>query len=113
MSVNLADFPVGPAIAVSDMERARGFYEGKLGLTRRRVGRRRPRLPVRRGDEHPRVPVARLHRPDGRHRCSAGRVDDLAAAVDDLTSRGVEFERYDEGDFKTDEKGILNGVVRG
>ena len=31
--------------------------------------------------------------------------------MDELTARGVEFERYDEGDFKTDEKGILNGVV--
>ena len=72
MSVNLADFPVGPAIAVSDMERARGFYEGKLGLTRRRIGRRRPRLPVRRGHGHPRVPVARLQRPDRRDAARLG-----------------------------------------
>jgi catechol 2,3-dioxygenase-like lactoylglutathione lyase family enzyme len=36
-------------------------------------------------------------------------VDDIDAAVDDLTSRGVAFERYDEPDLKTDEKGIFRG----
>jgi predicted enzyme related to lactoylglutathione lyase len=34
-------------------------------------------------------------------------VDDIDAAVDDLTSRGVSFERYD--DFDQDEKGIMHG----
>lgn len=35
-------------------------------------------------------------------------VDDIDAAVDDLTGRGVRFERYDNGP-KQDEKGILRG----
>jgi len=35
-------------------------------------------------------------------------VDDIDAAVDDLTSRGARFERYDNGP-KQDEKGILRG----
>jgi len=35
-------------------------------------------------------------------------VDDIDAAVDDLTTRGVRFERYDSGP-KQDEKGILRG----
>jgi catechol 2,3-dioxygenase-like lactoylglutathione lyase family enzyme len=35
-------------------------------------------------------------------------VDDIDAAVDDLTSRGVQFEHYDNVP-KTDEKGILRG----
>jgi catechol 2,3-dioxygenase-like lactoylglutathione lyase family enzyme len=35
-------------------------------------------------------------------------VDDIDAAVDDLTSRGVQFEHYDNV-AKTDEKGILRG----
>ena len=42
MSVNLADFPVGPAIAVSDMERARGLLRGQARAVGRRIGRRRP-----------------------------------------------------------------------
>jgi hypothetical protein len=35
-------------------------------------------------------------------------VDDIDAAVDELTRRGVRFEHYDTGP-KTDEKGILRG----
>jgi catechol 2,3-dioxygenase-like lactoylglutathione lyase family enzyme len=34
-------------------------------------------------------------------------VDDIDAAVDELTARGVQFERYDE--FDMDEKGIARG----
>ena len=36
-------------------------------------------------------------------------VDNIEQAVDELTRRGVRFERYDEGDLKTDEKGISRG----
>jgi catechol 2,3-dioxygenase-like lactoylglutathione lyase family enzyme len=36
-------------------------------------------------------------------------VADVDAAVDDLMSRGVAFERYDAPDLKTDEKGIFRG----
>jgi catechol 2,3-dioxygenase-like lactoylglutathione lyase family enzyme len=34
-------------------------------------------------------------------------VDDVEAAVDALTAKGVEFERYEGEDFSTDEKGIM------
>jgi len=33
-------------------------------------------------------------------------VDDIEAAVNDLTKRGVRFEHYSEGEIKTDKKGI-------
>lgn len=33
-------------------------------------------------------------------------VDDVERTVDELTARGVRFERYDEEGLKTDEKGI-------
>lgn len=36
-------------------------------------------------------------------------VNDVEQAVDELTKRGVQFEIYNEGDVKTDEKGILRG----
>ena len=36
-------------------------------------------------------------------------VDNTEEAVDELYKRGVRFEIYDEGDLKTDEKGILRG----
>jgi catechol 2,3-dioxygenase-like lactoylglutathione lyase family enzyme len=36
-------------------------------------------------------------------------VSNVEAAVDELSKRGVRFERYDEGELKTDEKGIFRG----
>ena len=36
-------------------------------------------------------------------------VDDFDRAVDELTKRGVRFEHYNQGDLKTDEKGIMRG----
>ncbi|MEX2283933.1 MAG: VOC family protein [Gemmatimonadota bacterium] len=36
-------------------------------------------------------------------------VPDVDLAVAELTRRGVRFEQYDEGDMKTDEKGIARG----
>ena len=36
-------------------------------------------------------------------------VDDIDAAVDRLTEAGVRFERYDEGEIATDDKGIARG----
>ena len=36
-------------------------------------------------------------------------VDNVDAAVDELTKRGVRFEIYDQPGLKTDERGILRG----
>lgn len=36
-------------------------------------------------------------------------VDNIEAAVDELTKRGVSFEQYDEPEIKTDAKGIHRG----
>ena len=36
-------------------------------------------------------------------------VEDVDQAVDELRTQGVRFERYDEPDMKTDEKGIMRG----
>ena len=34
---------------------------------------------------------------------------DIDTAVDELSKRGVRFERYTEGELKTDERGIFHG----
>ena len=36
-------------------------------------------------------------------------VDDVDRTVDELTKRGVRFEHYNQGNLKTDEKGIMRG----
>ncbi|HEX6416150.1 MAG TPA: VOC family protein [Candidatus Saccharimonadales bacterium] len=38
-------------------------------------------------------------------------VEDIDAAVDELTARGVEFIKYDTEMFKTDEKGIARATA--
>jgi len=36
-------------------------------------------------------------------------VDDIDEAVEQLSKRGIRFEQYDQGDMKTDQKGIARG----
>ena len=87
------------------MDRAREFYEGKLGLS---VG-------VDSGDNvqyrcgegsvmH--VYLSPEHAGKSTATLAGWGVDDVEEVVDELTSRGVTFERYDEGPIITDEKGI-------
>ena len=104
--MSLSNYRVGAAIAVSDMNRARDFYEGKLGFAAA-------------GDD-----------PDGgrTYECAEGTtlhvfpsaagagasgatvagwtVDDLEQVVEALTASGVTFERYAGGPISTDERGI-------
>ena len=36
-------------------------------------------------------------------------VEDVDHTVDELSKRGVQFEHYNQGDLKTDEKGMMRG----
>jgi catechol 2,3-dioxygenase-like lactoylglutathione lyase family enzyme len=103
--MGMSDGRVGAAIAVTDMDRAVEFYEGKLGLTSN-------------GDD-----------PDGgrTYECGGGTtlhvfpspfakasgataagwiVDDIESTIDELRANGVTFEQYSDGPIATDEKGI-------
>ena len=104
--MSMSSYEVGPVVAVSDLGRARDFYEQKLGLS---PG----------GDD-----------PEGvRYECGNGTgifvypspehagkstatlvgwvVDDVEKVIDELTAKGVTFEQYDEEELKTNEKGIF------
>jgi catechol 2,3-dioxygenase-like lactoylglutathione lyase family enzyme len=92
--------------AVDDLERARAFYGDTLGirvteeneiLTLHLAGGARPTLIYPKPGFEP-ATYTILNFP----------VDDVEQAVDELTSRGVAFERY-EG-FEQDEKGIARGM---
>ena len=102
----LSNYRVGAVVAVSDMKLARDFYEKKLGLTAQ-------------GDDpdggrsYQCGEQTMLHifpsPPDAgkSHATVAGRyVNDIEAVVDNLTANGVRFERYDQPQIATDEKGI-------
>jgi catechol 2,3-dioxygenase-like lactoylglutathione lyase family enzyme len=102
--MGLSDSAVGAVVAVSDMQRARDFYEGKLGLGG--------------GEDQPdggctytcgggtTIHVYPSANAGGSGATLAGwLVDDIDETVDELSARGVTFERYGEP-FNTDEKGI-------
>ena len=103
--MGLSRYKVAAAIAVSNMNRAREFYEGKLGLS---VG-------IDSGDNlqyrcaegsvmH--VYLSPEHAGKSTATLAGWGVDDVEEVVDELTSKGVAFERYDEGPIVTDERGI-------
>ncbi len=103
--MGLSEYKVAAAVAVSDMDRAREFYEGKLGLS---VG-------IDSGDNlqyrcaegtvmH--VYLSPEHAGKSTATLVGWGVNDIEGVVDELTSKGVAFERYDEGLIITDGKGI-------
>jgi catechol 2,3-dioxygenase-like lactoylglutathione lyase family enzyme len=103
----LGDKEAFNSFAVPDIDAAREFYGSTLGLEV--------------SDENPGVPLLTLHLAGGRptmiypkpdfqpatYTILNFRVDDIDAAVDELSGRGVQFEQYDG--FDQDEKGIARG----
>ena len=105
--MGLSEYKVAAGLAVSDMDGAREFYEGKLGLlvsidsgdnVQYRCGEGSV-LHVYLSPEHAGKSTATL---------AGWGVDDVEEVVDELTSEGVTFERYDEGPIITDERGIAS-----
>ena len=111
--MGLNDGRVGAAIAVSDMDRAVEFYEGKLGL--RSTGGDEPdggRTYECGGGTTVHIFPSPLARASGA--TAAGwRVEDAEGTIDELISNGVTFEQYSDGPFATDEKGLarMGGYV--
>jgi catechol 2,3-dioxygenase-like lactoylglutathione lyase family enzyme len=101
----LSNYKVGAGLAVSDMDRAREFYEGKLGLS---VSIDTPNNVQYRCAENSvfHVYLSPEHAGKSTATLASWGVDDIEKVVDELTKRGVTFEQYDEPGLKTDEKGI-------
>lgn len=101
----LANSKAYSGFAVDDLQRAREFYEGTLGLPIEmmdeenglmalKIAGGRDTLVYRKDDFVPATYTV-LNFP----------VEDVEAVVDGLTERGVSFERYDQ--FPQDERGIV------
>jgi catechol 2,3-dioxygenase-like lactoylglutathione lyase family enzyme len=104
--MSLSSYRVGAAVAVSDMDRARDFYEDTLGLTARGDDPDGGRT-YECGDQTTLHVFPSPRGAGGSGATIAGwAVDDLERVVDELTAKGVTFERYDELGITTDEKGI-------
>jgi catechol 2,3-dioxygenase-like lactoylglutathione lyase family enzyme len=107
--MGLKDCEAEAAVAVSDLQRARDFYEQRLGLE---PGEQEPDISVR----YPCGGGTRIFiylAPDNAGRSTATLagwfVADLDGTMDDLRSRGVEFARYDQPGLATDERGVFDG----
>ena len=101
----LKDSKAFSGFSVDDIPRAKQFYGETLGLN---VSEESAGLGLHLGgggevfiypkDDHVPATFTVLNFP----------VDDVEQAVDELTQKGVRFERY-EGELQTDEKGIFRG----
>jgi catechol 2,3-dioxygenase-like lactoylglutathione lyase family enzyme len=87
--------------AVPDIEQARGFYGGTLGLN---VSVDDDLLILHLAGGRDTLVYPKPDHTPATYTILNFQVDDIDAAVDQLTQRGVQFERYD--DFGQDEKGI-------
>lgn len=103
--MGLGDVPVSATIGVSDMDRAKSFYEGKLGLSDGQDQADGGRTYTCAGE-------TKLHiypSPDNAGKSGATlawfEVTDIEGTVDELTASGVAFERYGEP-FNTDDRGV-------
>ena len=95
----LTNASVTTMLPVKDMDRARAFYEGCLGLT---AGNFKPdgKFEYTVGGST----LALFPKPEGtkaEHTAISFQVDDIAASIAELKRAGVVFEDYDFPDFKT------------
>jgi catechol 2,3-dioxygenase-like lactoylglutathione lyase family enzyme len=88
--------------AVDDGGKARKFYEGTLGL---RVSEENGLLTLHLAGDRDTIVYPKPDHTPATYTILNFAVDDIDRAVDDLTARGVRFERYEA--FDQDEKGIL------
>jgi catechol 2,3-dioxygenase-like lactoylglutathione lyase family enzyme len=105
--MGLRDCSVESVLAVSDLDRARHFYEQQLGLVPDEEDEAAVRYPCAHGT---RITVYFSPENAGRSPATlAGwSVDDLDQTMDELASRGVTFERYDQPGLRTDASGVFD-----
>lgn len=103
--MSLSNNKVGATIAVSDMGRARQFYEGALGLSPGSMDEPEGVVYACGGGTELLVYHSPEHAGKATATVATWEVPDLERTVDDLTANGVVFERYEEP-MRTDEKGI-------
>ena len=102
--MSLSRYRMNVSIAVSDMARAEGFYEGKLGLPVEQAGADGSRIYASGGAASLHVYPSPNRAGESTATLATWYVDDVERVIDELSSNGVSFEHY-EG-VTTDEKGI-------
>jgi catechol 2,3-dioxygenase-like lactoylglutathione lyase family enzyme len=93
--------------AVDDLNRAKQFYEGTLGLRVEVLDEEHGVAKVVTGGGGEVLMYLSADMQPASYTMLNFEVEDIDAAVDQLVERGVTFERYD--DFPQDEKGVVRG----
>ena len=100
----LKDSPAFSGFSVDDTEAARAFYADTLGLE---VSEDHGILTISLGGGHRAIAYPKPdHEPAGFTILNFP-VPDIEATVDELTARGVSFEKYEGTQMETDAKGIF------
>jgi catechol 2,3-dioxygenase-like lactoylglutathione lyase family enzyme len=92
--------------AVDDIPKAQQFYGDTLGLE---VTEENGLLTLHIAGDRPTIVYPKPDHTPAEFTILNFPVDDVEQAVDELTERGVEFERYEGTEVETDEKGIFRG----
>ena len=103
----LKNAPLYSYVPVSDLERARGFYEDTLGLGRGKASG--PGLVFACGSGTSFFLYPSPNAGTNQASCAFWRVDDIRATVAWLKGRGVAFEEYDTPDMKTGDSIFTGG----
>jgi catechol 2,3-dioxygenase-like lactoylglutathione lyase family enzyme len=90
--------------AVPDVAAAKAFYGGVLGLD---VSEANGMLTLHLAGDRDTIVYPKPDHVPATYTILNFPVDDVEAAVDALTARGVEFQRYEGEDLATDAKGIM------
>ena len=101
----LTDSPAFSGFSVDDLEAARRFYEETLGLRVSDVPEMEGLIRLHLGSGADVLVYAKPGHAPATYTVLNFPVRDVEKAVDELTTRGVRFEHYD--DPPTDEKGIM------
>ena len=105
--MGLSDSRVDAAAAVSDLQTAKRFYEQQLGLVPGDQDEQGVRYPCAQG-----TGIFIYLSPDNAGKSPATlagwSVDDLDRTMEELASRGVAFEQYDQPGLKTNERGVFD-----
>jgi catechol 2,3-dioxygenase-like lactoylglutathione lyase family enzyme len=103
---SLSTCKVATSVAVSDIGRAREFYEGVLGLTvRTDTG---DNVAYTCADDSIFDIFVSPHAGTADSTVAGFGVEDIDLAVHELTKQGVTFERYTEGPIITDDRGVAS-----
>ena len=100
----IGNYPIAAMLPASDLQRAKKWYEEKLGLSPVEENEGGADYQVGSGAQFSVYPSQFA----GTNQATAAGflVDDIEKVVEELKSRGVTFEQYDLDYVKTNEKGI-------